>query len=138
MPNQGQSTYWRVKAIDCPRASRGSSPITDPLTSQPGRQVRLRLRQAIVSPPRPVGATPVDVPTLRWQPSQDAEQYQITMTGPGGNGHEDTSALSWTPPSAAALTPTRCPGRPDLFLARHGDRRPGHPSLSFSGLGPRP
>ena len=101
MPNQGQSTYWRVKAIDLPKGVEGIFSDTDPLTlgNQAGRYVYDSGEVQLSSPPNdPTGAVPVDVPTLRWQPSQDAEQYRVIIEdGDGIIENQITSALSYTP-----------------------------------------
>ena len=47
----------------------------------------------------------VAVPTLRWSPSQDAEEYDVVIYDKFGNPETDatsTSALSWTPPESSS------------------------------------
>ena len=43
------------------------------------------------------GAT-VSVPTLTWEPSANAAQYKVTVTGPAGSDSWTTMSTSFTPP----------------------------------------
>lgn len=99
MPFQGQTTYWRVKALDEPRGVEGIfTTDADPGTAgnQPAKFV---YSSGVVQRLSPEDGEVVDVPSLRWAPSQDAEQYDVRIYDSGLNEltSTTTSALSWTP-----------------------------------------
>jgi hypothetical protein len=101
MPSQGQSFFWRVKALDLPKGVEGIYSDTDPLTvgNQAGRFVYDSGPVQLTSPANdPSGASPLDVPTLRWNPAETAERYRVIIEGDQGVVVDtNTYALSYTP-----------------------------------------
>ena len=119
-PNQGAITYWRVRALDVPGDVNG-------VYSSIGRFV---YDSGAVQPIAPASGSTVTVPTFRWHPSADANEYRIELASAYGNVSATTSALSWTP---TEILPSEGndvdPGRnPDLFTwsitAIDGDGKP--------------
>lgn len=107
IPNQGATTYWRVRALDNPKGVNGVYSSTGKFVYDSGR----------IQPIAPANGSTVKVPTFRWQPSPDANEYRIRVTGSAGTVTATTSNLSWTP---TELLPsdndTADPGRnPDVF-----------------------
>ncbi|HEX5089726.1 MAG TPA: Ig-like domain repeat protein [Nocardioides sp.] len=99
MPNQGQLTYWRVRAIDDPLGVEGI--YSDANAAMPDNQAyKVVYSSGVVNRLSPAnGDLNVAVPTFRWSPSQDAQRYEVDVYDKNGN-HADgvtTSALSWTP-----------------------------------------
>lgn len=90
MPQQGALTYWRVRALDAPRSVQGIFSSSREFIYSSGTVQR-------TSPLD--GAAGVTVPTLRWQPSQDAVRYSVELKDASGSvvDSETTYALSWTP-----------------------------------------
>lgn len=112
VPHQSGNTYWRVRALDSPR-----NPAVNGVYSATGQFVYDSGRITAISPAN--GST-VTVPTFRWQPSQDANKYLITLESAAGNVTATTAGLSWTP---TALLPSESdaadPDRlPDTFTWR--------------------
>lgn len=107
VPNQGTTTYWRVRAFDGPKGVNGVYSETGHFVYDSGRIQRIA----------PVNGSTVTVPTFRWQPSQDANRYRIRVDGPGGSMTATTSGLSWTPTEALPSDNEEVDpdGDPDLF-----------------------
>lgn len=130
-PPEGTVFYWKVRALDGPR-----NPQVNGVYSDTGRFVYDSNVGAStpLSPIAPANGSTVTVPTFRWNPSPDANEYRITLTGPTKTISATTAALSWTPPDlldsdSDADDPDR---NPDLFTwqvtAIDGS---GRPSLTF-------
>lgn len=99
MPTQGTVVFWRVFAYDLP------GPFGTPDTGESGIESNVSATGRFVYDSGPVvltapadGAT-VDVPTMAWQPSNNAERYRVTVTNvaTGDERVIETTALSWTP-----------------------------------------
>lgn len=98
LPNPGQLTYWRVRALDGTRNVQGIYSDADPTTTgnQGGRFV---YDAGAVQQVSPANGASVDVPTLRWLPSNESRSYVVTVYKPNGElvARVVTPALSWTP-----------------------------------------
>lgn len=126
-PNQGSNVYWRVRAVDQPRSPAVNGVYSD--TS------RFNYTSGAIEVLAPAANATVQVPTIRWEPSQDANKYAIRVEGPGGAAVTATTAsTSWTPtellPSDSDTTdPQRLPDRFDFWIsAIDGDNKS---SISF-------
>ena len=109
MPVQGAVRYWRVRAVDDPQGVEGIYSDADPVAPD-NQAYKVVYSAGVVNRLSPAnGDLDVAVPTLRWSPSQDAEQYEVEIYDKFGNPETGTttSALSWTPGEklASALGP---------------------------------
>ena len=79
MPNQGQLTYWRVRAIDDPLGVEGI--FSDANAAMPDKQAyKVVYSSGVVNRLSPAnGDLNVAVPTFRWSPSQDAQRYEVDV-----------------------------------------------------------
>ena len=101
-PTQGSVVYWRVKPLDRPTGTEGIFSDTDP--DQPDNQAgRFVYDSGFVTLLSPASGAVLDnninLPTLRWSPQVDAQQYDVEIRNASGNvvSSVTTSALSWTP-----------------------------------------
>ena len=129
-PPEGAPFYWKVRAIDDPRR-----PGVFGLFSERGEFV---YDSGTIEPIAPLHNSTVDVPTFSWEPSPGANEYKITLTGPGGaTVTKTTAATSWTPEDTLPTdNDVADPGKnPDLFTWRvTAYDASNRPSLSF-GMG---
>lgn len=94
MPPQGSVVYWRVKPLDRPTSTEGIFSDTGTFTYSSG----------LVPLISPAAGASLDntntIPTLRWAPLQDAQQYDVEIRRADGSLVTSirTWALSWTPP----------------------------------------
>ncbi len=101
-PPQGSVVYWRVKPLDRPTGTEGIFSDTDP--DQPDNQAgRFVYDSGLVTLLSPASGAELDnnvaLPTLRWAPQVDAQQYDVEIRNASNNvvASITTSALSWTP-----------------------------------------
>ncbi|HET7430654.1 MAG TPA: Ig-like domain-containing protein [Nocardioides sp.] len=126
---QGVTTYWRVRAIDDPKGVLG-------IYSAIHKYVYDSGAVTLTSPAN--GAT-VDVPTLRWSPTPETEQYEVVLRDKGGNQVADitTHSTSWTPESL--LTAANSPYSWTVqSVDSSGSHSPLYPGRTFSVSGNLP
>ncbi len=126
-PPEGTVFYWKVRALDGPR-----NPAVNGVFSETGRFV---YDSGAITPIAPANGSTETVPTFRWNPSPDVNQYEITLDGPGRTYTKTTSALSWTPTGDFLDTdtdeadPGRNPDRYDWWVT--GLDATGRPTISY-------
>lgn len=101
MPTPGVTHYWRVKALDGPRA-----PEVQGIYSEP---VRFIYDPGQVEQLMPLSGTTVDVPTLSWKPARDAVKYKVIINGGVMPIAKEVHSYSWTPTGRTKLDPTKGP-----------------------------
>ena len=96
---QGQTFYWRVRAIDGPIGVQGIYSSIRKFVYDTGQ----------VSQTSPTSGATVDVPTLEWSPTRESNQYEVTVKNKNSQvvAQVDTFSTSWTPENK--LTPTDGP-----------------------------
>ena len=102
-PQDGGTYYWRVLALD----EHSSLPVNSELVHAEVRSFSYDAARITLASPAP-GAT-VTVPTVRWAPVANAEQYKVTITNTvtGAAVSKTTPTNSWTPSSTLAAGPYR-------------------------------
>jgi len=122
MPSPGATNHWRVQALDGPRNPEvnGIYSSSRKFIYDPGR----------VTQTSPINGDVVDIPTLRWQPAQDAVEYDLRLTWTGGSQTATTKSYSWTPTGSNKLDPTKGPFEWTVqSVDKNGEASP----LPFSG-----
>ena len=96
--------YWRVVAYDNPR-----NVVTDRIGAEVRRFTYYPDHVELLDPPyTPQGSADVpelEIPTLRWEPTAGAAEYEVTVTrhGTGGVTRARTSSTAWTPRNRLAV-----------------------------------
>jgi large repetitive protein len=99
MPHAGVS-YWRVRAVDEPR--------TPDVRSEWSLTRHFYYVPDLVTQISPADqASAVDVPTLTWEPAQNAVKYIVKLSWSGGSTTATTYSTSWTP--TVRLDPAKGP-----------------------------
>lgn len=133
MPAQGQTTYWRVRALDAP-----ASGDVEGIYSEIRRFVYDSGRVQLKSPAD--GAT-VAVPTLRWAAARDAANYYVEITDHAGNvaTKTTTASLSWTPSGNTGLNAAIGPFSWTVqAVDAGGSTSPKYPARTFTLAGTPP
>jgi hypothetical protein len=136
MPGQGAVTYWRVKGLDDPAGVQGIYSGIRSFVYSSGEVQRVS----------PANGSTVATPTLRWQPSADAEKYHVSLVNGVGSTVTtvDTYSLSWTPTGTTRLDPAKGPyGWTVQAVDANGLMSPKYGNWTFnlvapSGLGSSP
>ncbi|GCD91784.1 hypothetical protein [Nocardioides sp. LS1] len=130
MPGQGVVTYWRVKPVDSPR-----SPGVQGIFSEIHRFV---YESSAVRALSPADGAAVAVPTLRWEPATDAEQYYVEVRSKADAvvASTTTASTSWTPEGANGLDPTKGPFSWTVQAVDDGgSKSPKHQGWTFTLAG---
>jgi hypothetical protein len=136
MPRQGVPVYWRVKGLDRPSGTEGLFSDTDPIEpeNQAGRFVYDSGRVTLLSPEAEAALDNTNnLPTLRWAPATDAQQYDVEILNSSNHrvAFTTTSALSYTP--TERLTPGQGPFTWSVVAVDgDGKRSPKYPGRTFS------
>ena len=130
---QGQTTYWRVKALDY-----------YPGSNQPVEGIYSDIHHFVYSAGQitqtsPADGDTVDVPTLDWDPIAGTQTYHVVIRDKDDNlvASLDTSSTSWTPEST--LDPS---GNPYTWTVQstpfNGNVSPLYPGITFNMSGNAP
>ncbi len=127
--SQGQTFYWRVRAIDDPTGVLGIYSSINKFVYDTGR----------VAQTSPVDGATVDVPTLSWSPTRETNQYEVVVKDKNGSvvASVDTYSTSWTP--SAKLDPSGGPYTWTVVsIDASGVKSPLYSGMSFNTSGNDP
>ena len=114
MPAPGATTYWRVQPLDNDR---------NPINGIISKIYMFQYNPGVVQQLSPLNGATVDVPTLSWEPQDDAVKYFVRIVGGGRTREFTTHSYSFT------LTGRTQAHRRGLRMDCSG-RRPGRPQVS--------
>ena len=126
---QGQTTYWRVKALDYPSQVEGIFSDIHHFVYSGGQ----------ITQTSPTNGSTVDIPTLDWAPSAGTQTYHVVIRDKDSNvvANVDTSSTSWTPESRLPTT-----GNPYTWTVQStpygGNISPLYPGITFNVSGNTP
>ncbi len=136
MPRQGYPVYWRVKPLDRPTSTEGLFSDADPVEpdNQAGRFVYDSGAVTLISPAPDAALDNTNtLPTLRWAPAVDAQQYDVEIVNRFNSRvvSVTTAALSYTP--ADKLDPSQGPFTWTVVAADgDGKRSPKYAGRTFT------
>ncbi len=127
--SQGQTFYWRVRAIDAPVGVQGIYSSIGKFVYDTGR----------VTQTSPADGATVDVPTFSWNPVRESNQYEVTVKNKNSQvvAQVDTYSTTWTPENK--LDPAMGPYTWTVVsLDASGGRSPLYSGHSFNLTGNDP